>query len=782
MLHFITVAVIGISVLAAPEETWKQPLAVKEQIINDNIVKRHNILGLYPSMVQVPLDGGPQDISPATPFSDIAHAVCWTSNHLAGASHRYATLKVEGAPAEELAKAKQRADELFDAVYRCQMVTGVKGLQARGYFIGYGEVYEERAGSSKSDEWHQGAGEYRNFRWRGDPSHHNYSDATFGLGTYYDLAAEGAQKDRCRTAINNLVGYWVDNDYKIQDINPDKRPVPILGFTDGKTLNTRIMMAIAGAKVAHHATGDPKFKAVYDRLTEQYGVRTIQKFETEKDFDDAEHVFSHLETLFRIEDDPELLKGYRVVLNGLWENHKHDGQSLFTYIYLHLEPEAADKEVALQQAHQALYTWPTDMTVRPTMSKVKYPDLKPPYPVYAAAFDNEYIWKKSLLDADGWVSRIVVDVAVPKEEPFILYARDGNGDLYQSRDGGASAVHWIAVDAGLPGPVRAVAAGDKIRKLAVACDDGFYASTTSGHTWMKLPVPADGGRPVDVQIDPANANIVYAVTDRGVYRSVDFGEKFLGRTWGCLTEGLPSGVSGQFTIALGTPGRIYAVLDGEPFSKSLDDTEWQRGPATGLGEYSKNYTWRAVDPSNANRAIAGFFTQYAPGGGRSVLQETTDGGLSWSNDMESIYTRYGDGTLMALLAASPQGELFDLVISPRDPKVLFAAAGDKGLLKSTDGGTTWNTKNSGLDIPSVRTVFAPPTTEWVFAGTPSGLFVSKDQGETWEPAHLVLQFDRNTRRELGGASYIDAYWRARHSGFITPEMAAAPWKEPATTR
>lgn len=777
MKYLFVLIAAALSAVAAPEETWKQSLDVKERIINENILKRHNILGLYPSMVQVPLDGGEQDISPATPFSDIAHAVCWTSNHLAGASHRYATLKHEGAPATELEAARLRADELFEAVFRCQRVTGVKGLQARGYFIGYGEVYEERFGSRKSDEWHQGTGEFRNFRWRGDPSHHNYSDAIFGLGTYYDLAAEGEQKDRCRTAIDNLVSYWVDNDLSIQDIIPDKRPVPILGFTDGKTLNTRVMMAIAGAKVAHHATGDPKFKAVYDRLTEQYGVRTIARFEAGKDFDDAEHVLCHLENLFRIEDDPELLRGYRVVLNGIWANHKNDGQSLFTYIYFHLEPDGADREAALKQAHQALYTWPTDMTVRPTMSKLKYPELEPPYPVYAASFDNEYIWKKNLLGSDGWVSRMVTDVAVPGEEPYIIYAVDVAGDLYQSRDGGASAVHWIGIDAGLPTPVRAVAAGDKIRQLAVACEDGFYASTTAGYTWKKLAVPDNAGRAVDVEIDPSNANIIYAITDRKVFRSIDLGEKFLGETWECVTEGLPDRPA-EFTLALGGRGQIYAVIDGESFTKRLDDTAWNHGGTTGLRDYTRAFAWRAVDPANPDRAIAGFLTQYGPGGARSVLQETTDGGRTWSNNMESIYRRYADGTLMELLAASPQGEIIDLVISPHDPQILFAAMGDRGIMKSTDGGATWSTKNAGLDIPSVSTVFAPPTTEWVFAGTPSGLFVSKDGGETWASAHLVLQFERNTRRELGGASYIDAYWRARHYGFITPEMASAPWEDP----
>ncbi len=53
------------------------------------------------------------------------------------------------------------------------------------------------------------------FRWVVDPSHHNYSDSIHGSGQYYTLAAEGAQRDRARKAIDALVSYWVDNDLKI---------------------------------------------------------------------------------------------------------------------------------------------------------------------------------------------------------------------------------------------------------------------------------------------------------------------------------------------------------------------------------------------------------------------------------------------------------------------------------------------------------------------------------------------------------------------------------------
>ena len=51
--------------------------------------------------------------------------------------------------------------------------------------------------------------------------------------------------------------------------------------------------------------------------------------------------------LFRIEKDPESLAAYRTVANALWANHTNDAQSLFTYVYYNLAPDAPDKEKAV---------------------------------------------------------------------------------------------------------------------------------------------------------------------------------------------------------------------------------------------------------------------------------------------------------------------------------------------------------------------------------------------------------------------------------------------------
>ena len=785
----VAAAWIGLSALPAgaadpvhvADQTWKAPLSVKAERIEAGIQRRHSILGLYPSMVEIPRDGGPIDITTTNPFADIQHAVCWTSNYLAGLSFCVAFLEKSGATKEDIERARRRADEVFEAVYRCQRVTGVRGLQARGYLLGHGETYAEKhAGAGKLPYWRQGTADGMDFRWVGDPSHHNYSDAVHGLGQYYDLAARGRQKERARQAIDDLVSYWVDNDLRIAKYDRSLPAVPILGATDGKTLNTRVFMAIAGARVAHYATGKAKFKAVFDRLVAQYGLRGLENFKTEKNFDDAEHCFCHLDLLWRIEGDPELRAAYRKIADGLWANHDSDAQSLFTYIYFAIAPDGPGREKALREALFSLQTFPTDMTIKPRMNSL-YAQLKPPYPVYLAAWDNEYIWKGNLLRADGWLSRIVIDVAVSGEDPIVLYAVDEAGGLYQSRDGAAMWQNWRPIDQRLPSPARAVDAGRRNRIVAVAGRDGFYLTVTGGAEWKRLPLPSGAGQPRDIFFDPENPNRLYAITDRGVYRSRDFGGEYIGGSWECLTERLPDLRNARWAVIPGRPGRVFAVTDEHLFTRRLDQPAWTRRTGFGLDEYGQLYPWVVADANDPDRLFVALKTTQEELGTLSVLQETTDAGESWRNDLKSLFQVYSRLGVAGLVAAGIPLELNCVVVDPDDSRLMYAGT-RRGVLRSTDGGKSWQLSRQGLEIPVVRTLIRPAHSKWLFAGTPGGLYISKDRGRTWADGNLWLQFTKNTRRELGGAAFIDAYWRARYYGFIDQRQANAPQGRATQTR
>ena len=171
--------------------------------------------------------------------------------------------------------------------------------------------------------------------------------------------------------------------------------------------------------------------------------------------------------------------------------------------------------------------------------------------------------------------------------------------------------------------------------------------------------------------------------------------------------------------------------------------------------------------------MSGFKSNYGGFGPLSVVQESADAAQTWSNDITSILRTLQDKGMLGVMMLGVRAEINGAVMDPADPRILYAA-GTRGVMKSTDSGKTWSQYTDGLRIPQVEHVFKPRYSPWIFAATRGGLQVSKDAGVTWEDANLWLQFSYNTRRELGGADFIDAYWRGRYYGFIDENTANAP--------
>jgi photosystem II stability/assembly factor-like uncharacterized protein len=750
-------------------DTWRAPLADKAEAFEQNVLERHWIDGLYPSMVEVAEDGS-VDFTTAG-HANVAHSINWTAYYLAGECYRWL--------ATQDPEVRRHCDEIFEAIYRCQLVTGVPGLQARGYVHGHGPSYEERGDANHSNDWYQGEGEYSNYRWRGSPSHHNYSGGAYAFGIYYDLVAEGEQKDRAREAIDALVGYWADQPNFVIRKRDGSMSAPILGFTDGKTPNTRIIMAASALRTAHHVTGKQLYLDKYTELTDQYQFRTWRKpIEGRTGFDDGQHVLQHMENMLRIEKDPELLGFYEHVTRDLWDAHRHDRQSTFNYIFYGNFPDDPGKEEALADALWTLQTFPTDRTFRPIMNSIRDDVGKDggrsdrPLPMYESPWDNEYQWKGHLYHLDGWLSRGITSVAVPSEDGAVIYASDTGGDVYTSVDGAET---WRLVSESLPSAARHLSAGPRIRFVTACTDAGLYRSKTGGDRWERLPMTADAGTPQRTLIDPANGNQLYLIASGGVYRSADHGEEWTGHRWESLTENLPPSRERRFHVAFGEAPIVYALLDSVVHRRAEADGVWVRAGDISMAGYVDTYPWFVTHPSDPTRLVSGFKTNSGAMSG-SWLSISEDAGETWSRGLPQLYERFRAGGYIALLAGRVEDDIHALVGDPTDGDIFYAGTSD-GVMRSTDGGRSWKQHAQGLDIPVVQTLFADATSGLLFAGTPGGLYLSRDRGETWEDANLKLIFDGNTKREVGGAAYLDAYWRGRYYGFITDEQNVA---DPAT--
>lgn len=124
-------------------------------------------------------------------------------------------------------------------------------------------------------------------------------------------------------------------------------------------------------------------------------------------------------------------------------------------------------------------------------------------------------------------------------------------------------------------------------------------------------------------------------------------------------------------------------------------------------------------PTNQNIIYVG-----APSGG---LWKTTDGGLTWSTNTDIL----------------PTLGISDIAIDPSNPSVMYVATGDAfgsdtygvGVLKSTNGGQTWNITGLNFTTNQARTVnrvlINPNNHNMLFAGASNGIYKSIDAGVTW---------------------------------------------------
>jgi len=121
-------------------------------------------------------------------------------------------------------------------------------------------------------------------------------------------------------------------------------------------------------------------------------------------------------------------------------------------------------------------------------------------------------------------------------------------------------------------------------------------------------------------------------------------------------------------------------------------------------------------------------------GGNTGLIKSTDGGQSWESVAKVL---------------EPPVDFHAMAVSKSDPNIIigFDGAG-RGLFKTTDAGKTWDT----LQYPDYVSTLAisPLDSQVVFAGTGKGIFQSNDGAKSWNQLNeykgitiLALSFDEN---------------------------------------
>ena len=176
-----------------------------------------------------------------------------------------------------------------------------------------------------------------------------------------------------------------------------------------------------------------------------------------------------------------------------------------------------------------------------------------------------------------------------------------------------------------------------------AAQGGVWASTNSGG-WVPLTDNLGSLAIGAIALAPSNENIIYVGTGEGNLS----GDSYFG-----------NGV-----LKSTNAGRTFTHVGGNTFNQV-------------------SFSRIAVDPTDPNHVYAAVLSGI--GGDKRVsppfptpfgIYESTDGGANWTPRLVTN-DRHKGAT--------------DLVIDPQNPDVLYASFWGEGIVKSTDGGLTWNT-------------------------------------------------------------------------------------------
>jgi len=376
---------------------------------------------------------------------------------------------------------------------------------------------------------------------------------------------------------------------------------------------------------------------------------------------------------------------------------------------------------------------------------------------------------------NGLGNLYVNSLFIHPENPEILLAGTGNntyGDgagVFRSVNGGDN---WIQTHSqGSTSVEFAISDPD----IAYAANAEFvFRSEDGGETWETVAGPGWGppgiraGFPIDIQVDPTNPDRLFANNYGGGNFVSDDG----GTTWQMASSGYTGAQVRDVAVSLAEAGRVFAAARSGLFTSADGGTEWVGliSPPISMLE------WNAVsvDPTEATHVLAG--TNWD-----GALAESHDGGDTWAVVFPTLGERLGWRSVQ---------------FAPSNAEIVYGGTGGfhsagtfagelpgAGIWVSTDGGTTWKTANDALtDDAQVATIAIHPTDSSVVyaASTTDGILRTNNGGSSWEVvgglptgrAALSIAIDPTDPQVLLAGFQESGIYRSTDGGQIwTPQPA-----------
>jgi photosystem II stability/assembly factor-like uncharacterized protein len=234
---------------------------------------------------------------------------------------------------------------------------------------------------------------------------------------------------------------------------------------------------------------------------------------------------------------------------------------------------------------------------------------------------------------------------------------------------------------------------------------GVYRTKDGGKSWRKVLFVSEKIGAVDLELHPADPDVVYASTWRaerkpwtiisgaiacGIHKSIDGGG-----SWKRLTNGLPTGIVGKsdLTVSRADPDRLFVLIEASGGKGGVYRSD-DRGESFRLVSQSKGLLDRpfyycniASDPSNADVLYVNSTRFY----------RSRDAGESWRT------------------VSTPHGDNHDIWIDPDNSKLMIQC-NDGGANVSIDGGSNWSTQSNQPTAELYQIAVDDRFPYWLYAG------------------------------------------------------------------
>lgn len=284
----------------------------------------------------------------------------------------------------------------------------------------------------------------------------------------------------------------------------------------------------------------------------------------------------------------------------------------------------------------------------------------------------------------------------------------------------------------------------------------LFLSHDNGATWQQV----SGGLPpavTDAVFSPNYLNdaTLFAATQRGVYRSTDGGA-----SWQPASAGLQDVWVVQLAIspAAAREPVLYArTLTGGLHRSADGGSSWTSLANNYAAQPGERTTALAVSPDfEQDRTV---FLGVSRGGG--LLLFSNDDGQSWIPLANAAITA---------IAPSPA--------FARD-RTIWGVFGQQGLMRSTDGGVTWQSAQRGLPalVQANSSLVLSADAALLLMRNPPQLYRTSDGGESWQISQAAFITQTSALALAGQTVWLGT----QHGQVLTASLDALAWARVAVT-